>query len=106
LQTIFGNDAIRAAGVFALQGQAGYDALSDSISKQTALTDAAAINQNTYNTAVENAKGSVEALQITVGTALLPVLTDLFNNTIAPAINTVTSFTESFLKMIPAIEAS
>lgn len=106
LQQIFGNDAIRAAGVFALQGQAGYDALSTSISKQTTLTDAAAINQNTYNTAVENAKGSVEALQITVDTALIPILTDLMNNTIAPAINTVTSFAESFLKMVPAIQAS
>jgi len=92
LQTIFGNDAIRAAGVFALQGQAGYDALSKSIGQQTTLTDAAAINQATYNTAVENAKGSVEALQITVGTALLPVLTDLMNNVVAPAINTLTTF--------------
>lgn len=92
LQTIFGNDAIRAAGVFALQGQAGYDALSESITKQTTLTDAAKINQDTYNTAVENAKGSVEALQITIGSALLPVLTDLMNNTIAPAVNTLTTF--------------
>jgi TP901 family phage tail tape measure protein len=97
LQTIFGNDAIRAAGVFALQGQAGYDALSASIGKQTTLSDAAATAQATYNTSVENAKGSVEALQITVGSALLPVLTNLMNNVIAPAINTVTDFASALL---------
>lgn len=95
LQTIFGQDSIRAAGVFALQGQVGYDALSASIAKQTTLTDAAKINQDTYNTAVENAKGSVEALQITLGSQFLPILTDLFNNTIAPGINTITTFTSA-----------
>lgn len=111
LQTIFGNDAIRAAGVFALQGQAGYDALSESISKQTTLTDAAKINQDTYNTAVENAKGSVEALQITIGSALLPILTDLMNNTIAPAVNTLTDFASAifgdqaaFGKLAPTLQ--
>jgi TP901 family phage tail tape measure protein len=111
LQQIFGNDAIRAAAVFAQQGAAGYNALSDSISKQTTLTDAAKNNQSTFNTALENAKGSVEALQITLGTELLPVLTDVFNNYIAPAINQITTLTsalfgdrDAFAQLSPAMQ--
>jgi TP901 family phage tail tape measure protein len=90
LQQIFGNDAIRAAAVFAQQGADGYNALSDSIAKQTTLTDAAKNNQSTYNTALENFHGSIEALQITIGSYFLPVLTDLFNNYLAPGINVLT----------------
>lgn len=95
LQQIFGNDAIRAAAVFADQGAEGYNALSDSIAKQTTLTEAAKNNQSTFNTAMENFHGSIEALQITIGSALLPVLTTLFNQVLAPAINTVTTLTSA-----------
>lgn len=91
LQQIFGNDGIRAAAVFAQQGVAGYNALSDSIAKQTTLTEAAKNNQSTYNTAVENFHGSIEALQITIGSVFLPLLTSLFNDYLAPGINTLTT---------------
>lgn len=92
LQTIFLSDAIRAAGMFATQGAAGYTALTDSIAKQTTVQEAAARNQATFNTSLENFKGSIESLQITIGSALLPILTQLFNSTLAPAVNVVTTF--------------
>ena len=59
LQQIFGNDGIRAAAVFAAQGAQGYDALSASIASQTNVADAAKIAQSGYNTALDNAKGSL-----------------------------------------------
>jgi TP901 family phage tail tape measure protein len=92
LQTIFGTDGIRVADVVARQGAEGYNALKDSISKQSNVAQAAATAQKGYNTALENAKGSVEALQITVGSALIPVLASLLNNVFAPLINKVTDF--------------
>lgn len=111
LQTIFGNDAIRAAGVFANQGADGYDALATSISKQSTVQEAAARNQATFNTALDNFKGSIEAVQITIGSALLPVLTQLFNGTLAPAVNTVRDIVnallgskEAFASLPPAIQ--
>ncbi|MBK9711565.1 MAG: phage tail tape measure protein [Kouleothrix sp.] len=105
LQTIFGNDAIRAAGVFANQGADGYAALADSIAKQSTVQQAAARNQATFNAALDNFKGSIEAVQITIGSALLPILTQLFNNTLAPAVNVVRDIANALLGSKEAFSA-
>lgn len=111
LQTIFGNDAMNAAAGLADLGAAGYQKMADALAGANGVTENAALKQQGYNTALENAKGSVEALQITVGSALLPVLTDLLNNTIAPAVNTITDFTsaltgsdEAFNRLSPTMQ--
>jgi TP901 family phage tail tape measure protein len=95
LQTIFGNDAMSAASALAELGSAGYQKMADSLDKANGVAANAALKQQGYNTALENAKGSVEALQITLGEKLLPILTDLLNNYIAPGINAITQFADA-----------
>lgn len=90
--TIFGADAIRAAAIFAEQGEDGYLRMTQALASAGSVSQQAAARQQGFNTALDNAKGSLEALQLTIGTALLPVLTLLLNDYIAPGINTLTQF--------------
>lgn len=92
LQTIFGQDAIRTAAVLSEQGATGYNNMTAALDKQKNVADIAAQKQAGFNTALDNAKGSFEALQITVGSVLLPILTDLLNKVIQPGINFLTDF--------------
>ncbi len=95
LQTIFGQDAIRTAAVFAEQGATGFDNMAAAMAKQNNVADMAKQKQAGFNTALDNAKGSFEALQITVGTAVLPVLTGFLNNVVAPGINIITDLADA-----------
>lgn len=90
--TIFGQDAIRAAAILSEQGAAGYDRMTASLAAAGSVQEQAKARQVGFNTALDNAKGSLEALQLTIGSALLPVLTTLLNDHIAPGINTLTTF--------------
>jgi TP901 family phage tail tape measure protein len=90
LHTLFGNDAMKVGNLLMQDGAAGIDAMKAKMDAANGVSATAALMQSGYNTALENAKGSVEALQITIGSALLPVLTDLMNNVVAPAVNTFT----------------
>lgn len=98
LQTIFQQDAMGTANVLVEQGAAGYAAMAQKLSEQNDVQKAAAIQQDNFNTALDNAKGSVEALQLTFVTNFLPMLTDLVNNYVAPAINAVTDFADVIAK--------
>lgn len=95
LQTIFGNDAMNAAAAFADMGADGYNNMTTALENANGVSENAALKQQGLNTAMDNFKGSVEALQITIGTMLLPVLTDLFNNVFAPAVNTITTLADA-----------
>lgn len=106
LQQIFGNDAMGSAAALAELGAAGYQEMALALTNANGVADAAALKQQGFNTSLDNTKGSVEAMQITIGSFLLPVLGDLLDNYVAPAINAITDFTESFFKMVPAIMAS
>lgn len=112
LQTIFGNDAMNAAAGLAEMGAAGYQKMADALGTANGVAENAALKQQGFNTALENAKGSIEALQITIGSALLPILTDLLNNVIAPAINAFTDMAaavfgsdEAFARLSPTAQA-
>jgi len=112
LQTIFGQDAIRTAAVFAEQGATGYNNMTDALAKQNSVAEMAAQKQAGFNTALDNFKGSVEALQITIGSVLLPVLTTLFNDYLAPGINTLTDLAgalsgdaDAFARLSPTMQA-
>jgi phage-related protein len=74
------------------QGVTGLEGMKGAMAKANGVADQAVLLQSGYDTALKNATGSVEALQITIGSALLPVLTTLLNNTIAPGINWLTGF--------------
>jgi hypothetical protein len=106
LHTLFGNDAMKVGNLLMQDGAAGIDAMREKMADANGVLATAQLMHEGYNTALENAKGSVEALQIRIGEALLPVLTKLLNDYIAPGINSITKFAESFSKMIPAITAS
>jgi TP901 family phage tail tape measure protein len=97
-QTIFGADAIRVAAAVAEKGGEGFAAMGVQMAAAGTVSEQAAARQQGYNTALENAKGSVEALQLTVGQYLLPILATLLNDYISPAINAVTTFADAFFQ--------
>lgn len=111
LQQLFGQDGIRVAAVLAEKGADGYNAMTDALMKQNNVQDMAKQKQAGFNTALDNFKGSIEALQITIGSVLLPVLTDLFNNYLAPGINIITDLAnagqvsdETFKNLSPTMQ--
>lgn len=77
MATIFGNDAKGAALELISKGKEGYDAFAASMANANGITATSAQTQQGFNFAMDNMKGSIEALQITVGMALLPTLTSL-----------------------------
>lgn len=91
LQAIFGNDAMGAANALIKSGAEGYDLFADKMAKATGVQATAAAAQQGYNFALDNAMGSLEALQITLGTAVLPGLTRLIEIG-AGGVNMLTEF--------------
>jgi len=111
LQTIFGNDAMSAAAALADGGATAYNNMASAMGEANGVAETAALKQAGFETSLDNAKGSVEALQITIGSALLPILGDLLDNYIAPAVNTLTDFAsalfgddEAFNKLSPTMQ--
>lgn len=94
LNAAFGSDAIRAAAMLADAGAEGYARMAAEMGKAGSAAVQAAKKQQGFNVAVENAMGSVEALQITVASAALPALTSLVNAG-AGAINMFTDFADA-----------
>ena len=94
LQTIFGNDAMNAAATLAELGAKGYEDMAAKLDKANGVAAAAALIQGSFNTKLDNAKGSIETLKIILGEQLLPVLGDFLDNYITPGINAVTTFAE------------
>ncbi len=69
----------------------GYDAMTASLAKQLGVAEQAKLKQQGFNTSVDNLMGSLEALQITVGTGLLPTLTGLIG-VLAGGVNAITDY--------------
>src|SRR5258706_2695090 len=91
LRTIFGNNAPNAANTSLSHGADGYDEMTASLAKQMGVAEQAKLKQQGFNTSVDNLMGSLEALQITVGGALLPVLTRLIG-LLASGVNAITDY--------------
>lgn len=111
LHTLFGNDAQKVANLLMQEGAAGIEDMKSKMEDANGVSSTAALMQQGYNVALENAKGSVEALQITLGSFLLPILSDLLNNVIAPGINQLTTLadvlggnTEAFGQLWPEVQ--
>jgi TP901 family phage tail tape measure protein len=77
LQTIFGSDAIRAANVLFGEGVTKFDAMHTAVEKHGAAADLASAKMQGFNGAMEALKSTVETAEIVIGTAMLPVLTQL-----------------------------
>lgn len=91
LRTIFGNDALNAANTLLEKGAAGYDAMAASIAQQASVAEQARLKQQGFNTAVDNLGGSLEALQITVFTKVLPAFTGIVE-LVAGGVNAITDY--------------
>ena len=89
LNTIFGTDAIRAAAAIAGAGAAGYNEMGQAMRDAGGAAAAAAIMQQGYSFTLDQFNAAVETLQITIGSALLPYLTQL----VAAAAEGVNAFT-------------
>lgn len=94
LQTIFGNDAMGAANALANGGAEAYQAFAEKMADANGVQEQAAATQQGFNFQMENLMGSLEALQITIGSAVLPVLTAFISEGVTPAVNAITAFTE------------
>lgn len=94
--TIFGADAIRSATAIANAGAPGFNAMGQAMADSGGAAAAAAAKNQGFAFAMEQLKGSVETLQIVLGTMLLPILTDFLNNYLTPGVNKVMAFVQAF----------
>jgi TP901 family phage tail tape measure protein len=87
MQVLFGNDAMGAAAALADGGAEAYQAFAAQMANANGVSEQAAATQQGLGFAMTNLSGTIEAVQIRLGTALLPILTEVvtwFNNLIAP----------------------
>lgn len=102
LGVLFGSDAIRAGAMIAEAGAEGFNAMGDAMTGAgTAAEQAAKLNQG-YAFSMESLKGSFETIQIVIGTALLPILTNLLNNAIIPAANAMLTWAQGTMPLVQA----
>lgn len=94
-QTIFGADAIRAASIIAEQGASGYLAMGEGMEKAGTASAQAAERNKGFKFAMDQLHGSVETLQIVLGTALLPLLTSFLTDIILPGANALIGFAQA-----------
>lgn len=78
LELLFGSDAIRAAAVLSEEGAAGYNKMAEAMGKVTAA-DVAKTRLSNLSGAVEQLKGALETVRITIGSYFLPILTKMTN---------------------------
>lgn len=96
MATIFGNDAKNAALAIMELGTDGYNKFAETMANANGIQEQSAATQQGFNFQMENMKGSIEALQIILGTALLPTLT-MFLGKITEGINGLMAFAEAAL---------
>jgi TP901 family phage tail tape measure protein len=93
--TIFGADAIRAASAIANAGGEGFRAMGTAMEESGGAAASAATKNQGFSFAMEQLKGSIETVQIVLGTLLLPVLTAFLTNVVTPGINQILAFAQS-----------
>lgn len=92
---IFGNDAMGAAIQLADSTATEYDEMGASMDAAGSAAEQADKRNQGFNFALEEMRGSMETLQIVLGGALLPTLTDFIQNHITPGINRLLEFAQS-----------
>lgn len=104
-ESLFGQDAQRAALALLKKGVAGYrDLAAAQRSAGTAAEQAAAKNEG-WNKAVQNLQGSVEGLQKNIGLLLKDYLQPLVTDGLTPAFNAMSLFALSLWESGNPIEA-
>jgi len=102
--TIFGSDAIRAAAAIAEAGASGYNEMGQAMKDAGGAAAAAAIMQQGYSFTLDQFNAAVETLQITVGSALLPHLTQLVSAA-AEGVNAFTAWASGILSAADPVAA-
>lgn len=95
---IFGNDAMGAAIALSEANASGYNEMGASMDAAGGAAEQAALRNQGFNFALEEMRGSMETLQIVLGTALLPALTELIQTHITPGINKIMAFSQAILE--------
>lgn len=96
LTTLFGADAITAAGALADQGAIGYNNMANAMASAGTASAQAAQMQQGYSFALDSFLGSIETVQIQLGSVFLPVLTQVLNDALIPSVNIVNSMVTAF----------
>ncbi|MBU8785666.1 phage tail tape measure protein [Bacillus glycinifermentans] len=106
LKTMFGTDAIRAANIMMKEGAKGANAMWKSMSKVTAA-EVAAEKMNNLKGQIEELSGSFETAQISIGNALLPVLSKLvkFVQKVVDGFNNLSPEMQKFITYVGATVA-
>ncbi len=79
LKTIFGSDAVRAAGLIFGSTSAQVEKMKTALGNQTAAADLAAARMKGFNGSMQALKSSLETLAISLGEKLIPAATQLVN---------------------------
>lgn len=85
LQTMFGTDAIRAASILSREGANGISDMANAMEKQGDAAKVAADMSNNLKGKWESFQGTIETLEIQIGSALVPALgmvTDALNGAV------------------------
>jgi len=104
LNTIFGSDAIRAAAAIAGAGASGYNEMGQAMKDAGGAAAAAATMQQGYKFTLDQFNAAVETLQIAIGSALLPHLTQLVAAA-AEGVNTFTAWASGILNAADPVAA-
>jgi len=102
--TIFGSDAIRAAAAIAEAGASGYNEMGQAMRDAGGAAAAAATMQQGYKFTLDQFNAAVETLQITIGSALLPHLTQLVS-AVAEGVNVFTAWASGILNAADPVAA-
>jgi TP901 family phage tail tape measure protein len=103
INTIFGSDASRAAGILAKEGAAGFDAMSAGVNRANAATELAAAQNSGLKGALENIRSIVETLSISFGEKLAPYVqrvADYLGRNLDPAARRVWDTFKLFVDII------
>lgn len=91
---LFGRDGLQAAALIAEGGAAGFEAMGMAMDGAGTAAEQAAERNKGLNFALESLKGSWETIQIVLGTALLPLLTQFLETAVTPLANAVLAFAQ------------
>lgn len=111
LSAIFGQDAYRAAAMLAEQGVPGYQAMGEAMAAAGTAAETAAIQNRGWNFAMDSLKGSLETLQIVLGSLLLPILTEFASwftenvGVVSTFVQAITGSEEAMAALSPSMQS-
>lgn len=97
LATILQSDGMKAFLPLMEAGKDGFDEMNAKINENGAAAKMAGAQTEGFKGAQAALANTMETLQLIIGSALLPILTDLLNNAIVPGAQAVMGFVQSLL---------